>query len=68
VLAGRGTALTEEEAAEVAKDLAQAEAREEEEKQKRVDEIKRRETGMPEATAQFHGKENTDYQVHTQQA
>lgn len=65
VLAGRGTALTEEEAAEVAKDLEAAEKREEDAKQAAREERKKRETGIPDATSQFHGKSETDYQGRT---
>ena len=48
MLAGRGTALTEEEAAEVAKDLEDAEARAAADKAAMIAERKAREKGMQE--------------------
>ena len=65
VLEGRGTALTEEEEAQVAADLAAAEEKEAKEREEIKEERKRREIGVPEATSQLHIKENVDYQGRT---
>lgn len=61
---GRGTELTAEEAAEVAKDLELVQAKEKVAAEAK-EEAKKAVPGIGEATSQFHGKKEVDYQGRT---